>query len=616
MPGIFGVIGVLNIKESAKVLGRMCQSMQHENFYKTGKHLSVEEGLHVGWVCHQGAFSDCQPIWNEDREICLIYSGENFIDQDQVACLRSKGHDFEGDNASYLVHLYEENEAQFFEFLNGTFSGILLDRQKSKVVLFNDRYGLDRIYYHECQEGFYFASEAKALLSVKPALRELDYKSLGDFFSCGCPLQNRSLYKGINLLPAASKWTFKKGKTSIREFYFKFNELENQERLSPKEFVEAFKNTWRTILPRYFKDQEKLGISLTGGKDSRMIMAWLPEFVRDIPCYTFGSMYRECEDVRLARQVAERCSQSHNVIEVGCDFLDNFPELAEETIYLSDGSMDVSGATELYANRRIRKISKIRLTGNYGQEILRGSIAFKPIKLNLQLFHQDLIDLIDSSEETYSWELNGHKRTFIVEKQMPWHHYARLSLEKTQVTMRSPYIDNDFVSLAFRTPEIYSKSIQTQLGLIMDGNMNFADIGTDRGMQNQSRSHWLSKANCLFKQFTFKAEYAYDYGMPQWLAAVDYFLKPFKLERLMLGNHKFYHFRVWYRDWLSKYVKEILLDAASLNRPYLNKSQVEKIVIDHTSGRGNYTIEIHKLITSELVQRLFIDYHGDQQSEK
>ena len=56
----------------------------------------------------------------------------------------------------------------FLEKLNGWFSGVLLDLRAQKLVLFNDRYGVNRIYYHEDASGFYFSSEAKALLKILP----------------------------------------------------------------------------------------------------------------------------------------------------------------------------------------------------------------------------------------------------------------------------------------------------------------------------------------------------------------------------------------------------------------------------------------------------------------
>jgi asparagine synthase (glutamine-hydrolysing) len=95
--------------------------------------------------------------------------------------------------------------------------------------------------------------------------------------------------------------------------------------------------------------------------------------------------------------------------------------------------------------------------------------------------------------------------------------------------------------------------------------------------------------------------------MPQWLAAIDNVFRPLHLERLFLGRHKFYHFRVWYRDRLSDYVRDMLLDPRTRSRPYLNGSQLETIVDEHTSGKGNRTNEIHQVLATELIQRTLLE---------
>jgi len=117
----------------------------------------------------------------------------------------------------------------------------------------------------------------------------------------------------------------------------------------------------------------------------------------------------------------------------------------------------------------------------------------------------------------------------------------------------------------------------------------------------------LGRIRNFYEEFTFKCEYEYDHGMPQWLARIDYFFKPLHLERLFLGRHKFYHFRVWYRDRLSQYLKEVLLDSRTLSRPYLNGKLLEEIVNSHIKGNGNFTSEIHRILTSELIQRQLVE---------
>jgi asparagine synthase (glutamine-hydrolysing) len=142
--------------------------------------------------------------------------------------------------------------------------------------------------------------------------------------------------------------------------------------------------------------------------------------------------------------------------------------------------------------------------------------------------------------------------------------------------------------------------------LIADGNAELRAIQTDRGLNGSPRNPSAAAHRALL-EFLFKAEYAYDSGMPQWVARIDHLLSPFRLERLFMGWHKFHHFRVWYRDALSGYVREMLLDPRTLSRPYLERRRVESVVERHLRGDRNYTIELHKLLTMEIIHRLFVD---------
>jgi asparagine synthase (glutamine-hydrolysing) len=144
------------------------------------------------------------------------------------------------------------------------------------------------------------------------------------------------------------------------------------------------------------------------------------------------------------------------------------------------------------------------------------------------------------------------------------------------------------------------------LRLIADGNAEMARIRTDRGLGG-ARHGFAAAVRRAWLEFTFKAEYAYDYGMPQWMARTDHIFAPLRLERLYLGRHKFYHFRVWYRDALAGYVREMLLDSKTLSRPYLQREKVEYIVKAHLKGNRNYTSAIHKILTLEHIHRLFLD---------
>jgi asparagine synthase (glutamine-hydrolysing) len=347
-------------------------------------------------------------------------------------------------------------------------------------------------------------------------------------------------------------------------------------------------------------------MSLTGGLDTRTIMALRKALPNSLPCYTFGGTYRECQDVLVARQVAKVCEQFHEVITVGNEFLSRFPHYAERTVYLTDGCVDLSRSPDLYVSEKAREIAPVKIVGTYGSELLTQIPTFKPVKPIPRLFSPELLAQVQQAGATYAELRREHPVTFAAFRQSPWWHYGVLALEQTQLTVRSPYLDNDFVRTVFRAPESALANSDVRLRLIGDGHPALGRIRSDRGVGGGCGRLFAMASRGLL-EFAFKAEYAYDYGMPQWLARIDHVLSPFRLERLFLGRHKLFHFRVWYRDVLSCYVREMLLDRRTLSRPYVERNRLEAVVRGHLKGDRNYTTAIHKMLTLELLHRLFFD---------
>src|SRR5260370_9531096 len=107
-------------------------------------------------------------------------------------------------------------------------------------------------------------------------------------------------------------------------------------------------------------------MSLPGGLDTRMIMAWRSFPGGSLPCYSFGGMFRECQDVVMARRVAGACGQPHDVISVGKDFLSQFPRYAERAVYLTDGCSNLPHSPYLYVNDLPARNLPVRVTRNSG----------------------------------------------------------------------------------------------------------------------------------------------------------------------------------------------------------------------------------------------------------
>jgi len=132
MPGITGFVGTGSPSDGKAALELMVKSMMHEPFFTSGTCVDERLGLYVGWTAHKGSFTDCLPIWNEARDVCLIFAGDEFTEPSELKGLKSRGHRFDLGDASYLVHLYEELGENFLARLNGWFSGVLIDLRTSK----------------------------------------------------------------------------------------------------------------------------------------------------------------------------------------------------------------------------------------------------------------------------------------------------------------------------------------------------------------------------------------------------------------------------------------------------------------------------------------------------
>jgi asparagine synthase (glutamine-hydrolysing) len=604
MPGIVGLITNLPRHWAEPQLLSMVEAVRHEPFYETGTQIDESLGIYMGWAIRKGSFSEGLPITNEKESVTLFFSGSVYSDAHTIRTLRDKGHSIDGRAASYLVHCYEEDH-DFFADLNGLFHGLIVDSTRQIATLFNDRYGMHRLCYHQSDDAFYFAAEAKAILAVLPELRRADEKSIGEFVACSCVLQNRTIFKNIYALPGGSAWTFRNAALEKRVTYFQPTEWEQQSPLGEEDYYRELREVFANNLPLYFSGRERVGVSLTGGLDTRVIMAWQKAEPGSLPCYTFGGMLRDCEDVRIARRIAHMYGQPYEVIPIANEFLSRFPHYAERSIYMTEGGVDVYRASDLYVSEKARQIAPAKVVGTYGSEIIRHAVMFKPTPPFEGLFRSDFTNYIHQGAETYNELRNQHPVTFAVFAQSPWYHQGILALESSQLSVRSPYLDSEFVRTVFRGPQTSRSNADIRLRLIQDGNPKLAKIPSDRGVGGVSGNSFLLSRGLL--EFTFKAEYAYDYGMPQWASRIDSWLAPLHVERLFLGRHKVSHFRVWYRDILSKYVREMLLDRRTLSRPYLEPKAVEAVVDGHTKRGMNHTTTIHKLLTLELLERQFFD---------
>jgi len=612
MPGITGIITKEIKGDEEQKLKIMLKTMLHESFYTHGTFSRPEDGFFIGYCALKDSFTDCMPIFNETKDLILFLTGECYKDQSLIDSLAQRNHDFDQHNASYLIHLYEEQGDDFFKNLNGWFNGVILDLRNAKAILFNDRFGIRRIYFYENNDYVVFSSEAKSLLKTFPELREMSSRSVGEFLTYDCVLENRTYFPEIFLMPACSAWTFQNGQIR-KKVYFDMTELENQPFLNENQFVEELEETFKRILPRYFAGGP-VGIGLTGGLDTRMIMACRDPKPGALPCYTFGGSYRDIFDVRIAPKVAATCGQTHKTLRLDDEnLLKEYPSHVEKATYISDGLEGTNKVDVISFNRMARDIAPVRMTGKYGSQILKGIFGFEARPPYMNIVHEDFKKHIDMAKKKASDLQKGHKLTFLLQSAIPWWWNAFVTLESSQIEVRSPYLDNDLITLLYKAPPLGSDfGIQFQLGLIGKTKpelMAIPTTGTYGGNSPWPLSNVVKMTvNSLITLDKLFIRERLPYNMTHIIGKIDHLLiSPFHLDRMFLGFADFRRYRTWFRDELSGYLQDILLDQNTLNRPYWDKTNLIKIVNDHIKGRGTYLREIRKVLQVELTHRILLE---------
>lgn len=599
MPGIAGIVGTFP-EENRTSLELMVGFMEHESFYTSGMYVNEKSGIWIGWAGHENSFEG-MPSWNETEDICVIFAGEVFIDPSVVRRLTSGEHHCAPNNASCLVHLYEQKGIDFIKELDGWFCGFIVDSRIGKAFLFNDRYGMHRIFIHESKDGLYFASEAKAVLAAIHEPGAFDLKGVGEFLTCGCTLGARSLFESIQILPAGSLLTFANGKIESKALYFSVGEWIGQERLDAGQFSNRMLEFFGPLVRKYSGGPLPVGISLTGGLDSRMVIACLETRTDKFPCYTFGSMYRDTFDVQVARKVAKACNQNHHTLVVGEDFLRDFPDYLQKAVYRSDGYIGLSGAAELYVNSLARSIAPVRLTGNYGGELLRGVRAFKSGLPKGEFVTPDLMPHLHEAQGTFQRAESTDAVTFALFHQAPSQGFGRLAVERSQVVLRTPFMDNHLVKLVYKAPPHALKGEGLCEDIISRYGPDLLQIPTDRGLLGAG-SHG-ARVRRFYREALIKSEYFASHGMPAWLAALGRFGVSRILERSFLGRDKFQHFRTWTQKRFAGHIEDLLIQGGRDLGDLFRRPRIETMVREHLAGRQNYTSEIDKILTLAIAAK-------------
>jgi asparagine synthase (glutamine-hydrolysing) len=304
-------------------------------------------------------------------------------------------------------------------------------------------------------------------------------------------------------------------------------------------------------------------------------------------------------DARLASEVARASGFDHHLLRIGKDFFSDFASLADKTVNATDGCFGVTGTHEIYLSKRARQLAPVRLTGVFGSEVLRGTSTFTPLSLAAGLLDTGTMQSVRNVVDQFPTGSDPVK--FAAFKEVPWSIFGSLSACRSQVTFRTPYLDNSIVRLAFQLPVQLRGSSAPALQLIERADPVLARIPSDMG--HLTEGLLSSRLKRFYSKATFKLDYFSNDGMPDWLSFVDPLVDRMTAQGMLVGLHKYLRYRRWFRNELADYISGALSNACSRQAPFWNRQFLSSLAERHIQGRANLVSEINAVLTLDSIDR-------------
>ena len=320
-----------------------------------------------------------QPLWNEDKSICIICDGEIYNFQEIRRKLQKRGHRFNSQSdTEVILHLYEEKGEKCVEDLNGIFAFAIYNKNKKEIFLARDRIGVKPLYYYfdpstsSGQAKLIFSSEIKAILS-HPIPREIDKDAFFHYFRIFFVPAPLTLFKGIRKLFPAHYLIFKNGKVVLQKYWDlrDFPEIK-----SKQEAIHRIKDLFRDSVKHQLISDRPVGIFLSGGIDSTSVLGAASEFVSEkIKTYSVGfdvklEQEKYNRDFYFARQTSKYYGTDHHELLItDSDARDNIEKVIwhmEEPL-----SNQIQISTFLLAKEAKKEVAVV-LGGDGGDEIFGG----------------------------------------------------------------------------------------------------------------------------------------------------------------------------------------------------------------------------------------------------
>lgn len=523
-----------------------------ENLYASRTHLGILQQGRQPYVLGEQLFAWCEGEFYNQSELIARY---NVVADTDTALLAQLYHSTKG--------------FHFLRDIDGYYAAVVYDKLVRQIHLITDRHGLKPFYWGMIQNNLVWSSELKGFLGHYAFQPKIDQQALREFFDIGYQLENRTWFEGVELVPLGSILTFDLSTSRIHIHpYWSWEEiLPIETPVEEEDIVRELGRVFLDTVQSRVHAHERIGITLSGGLDSRAVLAAVPEEYTPLHVFTFGR--KRCDEIRIARKVAARREGIHHISTL--DAL-NWLNSKISCIWRLDASisllhMHMSGFYDDFTSH-----VDIILDGFMGGPVMGGFYLKKS----------------PDHAETYLARNRGRRFTNLGGV-----------LGETWLAHRKPFASNKLIELAFSLPK---------------------NIRQDSYIYNKMLLRFFPKYYTDIPWQKTGYPISYPQRLIEFLQLKNYAVATFFHSFQRFGLHAS---TVWgyadYSAWIRQdpgrsFCEQVLLSKNALYPAYLNKKRILALLRNHMEGRSVYHDEIGLAVTFELwLQQVFKNKYRDSQ---
>ncbi len=312
-----------------------------------------------------------QPMSDQEASVWVVFNGEIYNFPELKRELEGYGHIFHTkSDTEVIVHGYKQWGDEVLNRLSGMFGLAIWDARSRRLVLARDPFGIKLLYYRIDRDSLYFGSEIRALRATMSESAELDPVSLNLFLRYRYTPSPYTMLKGVRKLAPGTKLIVQNGSCELSRWY-KFQPTPFVPAKSPGEAREELLAIYHRAVRRQLISDVPVGLLLSGGLDSGLLLALMNHNGSSWPTYTvgYGSSFAD-DELADAAETARRLGSSHSSVTISRS---TFEEMLPKIVASLEEPVATSSIVPMYVVcERARHDVKVALVGQGPDELFGG----------------------------------------------------------------------------------------------------------------------------------------------------------------------------------------------------------------------------------------------------